>query len=62
MSREWRRPWFTYCRWVGVNQTVELEGQTSINELLEEPIGATPIQLVLPILVQLPSGEFRRVS
>ena len=52
----------TYCRLVGTKQTAELEGQTSINELLDEPIGATHIQLVLPIHVQLPAGEFRRVS
>ncbi|MDQ0755957.1 hypothetical protein [Arthrobacter sp. B3I4] len=30
----------------------ELEGQTSINELLDEPIGVVPIQLVLPIHFQ----------
>ena len=47
---------------MGTEQIVELEGQTSINELLDEPIGATHIQLVLPIHVQLQSGEFRRVS
>ncbi|GAC1373180.1 MAG: hypothetical protein NVSMB43_10550 [Pseudarthrobacter sp.] len=62
MSKDWRRLRVTYCRWVGTKQTAELEGQTSINELLEEPIGATHIQLVLPIHVQLPTGEFRRVS
>jgi hypothetical protein len=28
---------------------LELEGQRSINELLEEPIGDRPIQLELPI-------------
>jgi hypothetical protein len=44
------------------DQAGELEGQTSINELLDEPIGASHIQLVLPIHVQLRSGEFRRVS
>jgi hypothetical protein len=27
----------------------ELEGQTSINELLDNPVGTVPIQLVLPI-------------
>lgn len=47
---------------MGKEQNSELEGQTSINELLDEPIGATHIQLVLPIHVQLPTGEFRRVS
>jgi hypothetical protein len=40
----------------------ELEGQTSINELLDEPVGATHMQLVLPIHVLLQSGEFRRLS
>jgi hypothetical protein len=29
--------------------TLELEGQRSINELLDEPIGDRPIQLELPI-------------
>jgi len=28
----------------------ELEGQTSINELLDEPVGADPVQLALPLL------------
>lgn len=28
---------------------VELEGQTSINELLDEPVGTVPVQLPLPI-------------
>lgn len=40
----------------------ELEGQTSVNELLDDPIGATPIQMALPILVQVRPGEFRRLS
>jgi hypothetical protein len=40
----------------------ELEGQTSINELLEEPVGAAHLQMVLPIYVQLGPGEFRRLS
>lgn len=44
------------------NHSGELQGQTSINELLDEPIGASPIQMVLPIHVQLRSGEFHRVS
>lgn len=47
---------------MGTNDAGQLEGQTSINELLDEPVGAEPIQLVLPIHVQLPSGEIRRVS
>ncbi|HEX9087781.1 MAG TPA: hypothetical protein VF867_09670 [Arthrobacter sp.] len=33
--------------------TVELEGQTSINELLDEPVGVSPVQLSLPIHFQL---------
>ncbi|MEW1812525.1 hypothetical protein AB0284_17690 [Pseudarthrobacter phenanthrenivorans] len=40
----------------------ELEGQTSVNELLDEPIGDTPVQLALPILVQVKPGQFRRLS
>ncbi|WCI08717.1 hypothetical protein PJ267_00805 [Arthrobacter sp. OVS8] len=35
------------------NPIAELEGQTSINELLDEPIGASPVQLALPIHFQL---------
>ncbi|MCX2748843.1 hypothetical protein OOZ51_13625 [Arthrobacter sp. MI7-26] len=35
----------------------ELEGQTSINDLLDEPVGTEPVQLVLPIPFQLPSGK-----
>jgi hypothetical protein len=33
---------------------LELEGQRSINELLDEPIGDRPIQLELPIPGRLP--------
>ncbi len=40
----------------------ELKGQTSINDLLDEPVGAAPVQLVLPILVQVKPGQFRRLS
>lgn len=47
---------------MGKNQHSELEWQTSIHELLDKPIGDSHIQLVLPIHVQLRSGEFRRVS
>ncbi|NMR32472.1 hypothetical protein [Crystallibacter degradans] len=43
-------------------QTFELEGQTSINELLMEPVGVAPIQMALPIYVQLGQGEWRRLS
>lgn len=32
--------------------TAELQGQTSINELLDEPVGAWPVQLALPIHFQ----------
>lgn len=35
---------------------------TSINELLSEPVGVAHFQMVLPLHVQLPSGEFRRLS
>jgi len=44
------------------DQTCELEGQTSIDDLLEEPVGLAHIQMVLPIYVQLGPGEFRRLS
>ncbi|GAA3699389.1 hypothetical protein GCM10023081_40320 [Arthrobacter ginkgonis] len=40
----------------------ELEGQTSINELLDDPVGLTHIQMVLPIYVKLGPGDFRRLS
>jgi hypothetical protein len=40
----------------------ELEGQTSINELLDDPVGLTPIQMVLPIHVKVGPGDFRRLS
>lgn len=40
----------------------ELEGQTSINELPDQPVAVTHIQMALPILVQLRPGEFRRLS
>jgi hypothetical protein len=45
-----------------MEQAGELEGQTSIDELLDEPAGAAPIQMVLPIYVQVRPGEFRRLS
>ena len=44
------------------NTAGELEGQTSVNDLLDEPIGDSPIQLALPILIQIRPGEFRRLS
>ncbi|WP_190273575.1 hypothetical protein [Crystallibacter crystallopoietes] len=43
-------------------QTRELEGQTSINELLDDPVGVAHIQLALPIYVQLKPGDFRLLS
>ncbi len=55
-------PGGTYCRLVDRDQDRELDGQTSINELLDVPIGAAHIQLVLPFHVQLKPGVFRRVS
>jgi hypothetical protein len=39
----------------------ELEGQSSINELLDEPVGINHVQMVLPLHIQLPMGEFRRL-
>lgn len=39
--------------------TAELEGQTSINELLDEPVGVSPIQLALPIYFHFASAERR---
>jgi hypothetical protein len=51
-----------YGRFMDKDHAGELEGQTSINELLDEPVGATHMQLVLPIHVLLQSGEFRRLS
>ncbi|MDQ0691458.1 hypothetical protein [Arthrobacter sp. W4I7] len=40
----------------------ELKGQTSINDLLDELVGAAPVQLALPIMVQVKPGQFRRLS
>ena len=40
--------------------TGELEGQTSINELLDEPVGAAPVQLALPIHFQLAAAARRK--
>lgn len=44
-----------------LNVAVELEGQTSINELLDEPVGVSPVQLSLPIHFQL-AAAVRRES
>jgi hypothetical protein len=38
----------------------EPEGQTSVNELLDDTVGPEPIQMVLPIHIQLPNGQIRR--
>lgn len=43
------------------NSSGELKGQTSINDLLDEPVGDAPVQLALPILVQVKPGQFRRL-
>lgn len=40
----------------------QLTGQTSINELLDEPVGADPVQLPLPLLVEVKPGPYRRLS
>jgi hypothetical protein len=40
----------------------ELEGQTSINELLDEPVGLIPVQMALPIYVKVGPRDFRRLS
>jgi hypothetical protein len=45
-----------------MEQACELEGQTSIDELLDEPVGVDHIQMALPIYVQLGPGEYRRLS
>lgn len=40
----------------------QLEGQTSINDLLDDPVGTEPVQMVLPIHIQLPTGQIRRLT
>lgn len=45
---------------MGTDHPAELEGQISINELLDEPIGTEPIQLVLPIHLPFPEATVRR--
>ena len=44
------------------SRIVELEGQTSINDLLDEPVGTIHIQMALPIYVQHRPGCIRRLS
>ncbi|WP_458111061.1 hypothetical protein M1D88_11765 [Arthrobacter sp. R1-13] len=41
--------------------TGELDGQTSINELLDEPVGHAHIQMALPLHVQFSAGKFVRL-
>jgi hypothetical protein len=40
----------------------QLKGQTSINDLLDEPVGTEPVQLVLPIHIQLATGQICRLT
>jgi hypothetical protein len=40
----------------------QLKGPTSINDLRDEPVGPEPIQMPLPIHVQLSSGTIRRLA
>ena len=47
---------------MNADKASELEGQTSINELLDDPVGLTHVQMVLPIYVKVGPGEFRRLS
>ena len=42
---------------MGIQHPVELEGQISINELLDKPIGTEPIQLALPIHFHIPQAS-----
>lgn len=48
--------------YMGSKRNGELEGQSSINELLDQPIGDKPIQLPLPIHLEVRPGDFRRAS
>lgn len=47
---------------MSADHPAELEGQISINELLDEPIGTEPIQLALPIPFNFPQAPVRRES
>jgi hypothetical protein len=51
-----------YRHCMGTHHPAELEGQISINELLDEPIGTEPIQLALPIHFHFPQTPVRPVS
>ncbi len=50
----------TYRHCMGTDHPAELEGQISINELLDEPIGTEPIQLALPIHFHFREAPVRR--
>lgn len=64
----WGRVWRgqvlgrAYSRSMDTGEAGELEGQTSINELLDDPVGLTHVQMVLPIYVKVGPGNFRRLS
>lgn len=45
---------------MGIHHPAELEGQLSINELLDQPIGTEPIQLALPLHFHVPQAPQRR--
>jgi hypothetical protein len=47
---------------MGIDHPAELEGQISIDELLDEPIGTEPIQLALPIHFRIPEASVPRES
>ncbi|WP_427007027.1 hypothetical protein [Pseudarthrobacter sp. H2] len=47
---------------MGTDHPAELEGQISINELIDEPIGTEPIQLALPIPFHILAASLRRGS
>lgn len=48
-----------YRQCMGIQHPAELEGQLSINELLEQPIGTEPIQLALPLHFHVPQAPER---
>lgn len=58
----WIRPgWSCLGSSMEKDTSRELQRQSSINELHDEPVGSAPVQLVLPILVQVKPGHFRRM-
>lgn len=58
----WTGPVAVSVDCMGNKRNGELEGQSSINELLDQPVGDKPIQLPLPFHLQVRPGEFRRAS